>query len=80
MCTYLIKVPVTKNSSGEYDVDSKEEEDLEKGKTVLMQEMILKQEQERAEQQMQITMKKAAAAAEIVKPATIPISIPSFLI
>jgi hypothetical protein len=29
--TYLIKVPVTKNSSGEYDVDSKEEEDLEKG-------------------------------------------------
>jgi hypothetical protein len=30
-CTYLIKVPVTKNSSGEYDVDSKEEEDLEKG-------------------------------------------------
>jgi hypothetical protein len=30
-CTYLIKVPVTKNSSGEYDVDSKEEEDLDKG-------------------------------------------------
>jgi len=29
--TYLIKVPVTKNSSGEYDVDSKEEEDLDKG-------------------------------------------------
>ena len=28
---YLIKVPVTKNSSGEYDVDSKEEEDLDKG-------------------------------------------------
>jgi hypothetical protein len=27
---YLIKVPVTKNSSGEYDVDQKEEEDLEK--------------------------------------------------
>ena len=27
---YLIKVPVTKNSSGEYDVDPKEEEDLEK--------------------------------------------------
>jgi hypothetical protein len=27
---YLIKVPVTKNSSGEYDVDSKEEEDIEK--------------------------------------------------
>ncbi|WP_276367917.1 hypothetical protein [Chryseolinea sp. H1M3-3] len=27
---YLIKVPVTKNSSGEYDVDSKEEDDLEK--------------------------------------------------
>ena len=34
--TYLIKVPVTKNSYGEYDVDSKEEEDLEKEKTVLM--------------------------------------------
>ena len=30
-CTYLIKVPVTKNSSGEYDVDSKEEDDLDKG-------------------------------------------------
>ena len=29
--TYLIKVPVTKNSSGEYDVDSKEEDDLDKG-------------------------------------------------
>ncbi len=29
---YLVKVPVTKNSSGEYDVDPKEEEpDLEKG-------------------------------------------------
>jgi hypothetical protein len=28
---YLIKVPVTKNSSGEYDVDSKEEDDLDKG-------------------------------------------------
>jgi hypothetical protein len=27
---YLIKVPVTKNSSGEYDVDSKEEDDLDK--------------------------------------------------
>lgn len=27
---YLIKVPVTKNSSGEYDVDPKEEEDIEK--------------------------------------------------
>jgi hypothetical protein len=27
---YLIKVPVTKNSSGEYDVDSKEEEDVVK--------------------------------------------------
>jgi len=27
---YLIKVPVTKNSSGEYDVDPKEEEDLDK--------------------------------------------------
>lgn len=27
---YLIKVPVTKNSSGEYDVDSKEEEEIEK--------------------------------------------------
>jgi hypothetical protein len=27
---YLIKVPVTKNSSGEYDVDQKEEEDLVK--------------------------------------------------
>lgn len=28
---YLIKVPVTKNSSGEYDVDPKEEDDLDKG-------------------------------------------------
>jgi len=27
---YLIKVPVTKNSSGEYDVDSKEEEEIDK--------------------------------------------------
>lgn len=27
---YLIKVPVTKNSSGEYDVDPKEEEEIEK--------------------------------------------------
>lgn len=27
---YLVKVPVTKNSSGEYDVDPKEEPDLEK--------------------------------------------------
>jgi hypothetical protein len=27
---YLIKVPVTKNSSGEYDVDPKEEEDIDK--------------------------------------------------
>lgn len=28
---YLIKVPVTKNSSGEYDVDPKEEDDMDKG-------------------------------------------------
>ena len=27
---YLIKVPVTKNSSGEYDMDEKEEDDLDK--------------------------------------------------
>jgi hypothetical protein len=40
-----------------------------------MEEMILKQG--RVVTQMLITMKKAAAA-EIVKPATIPISIPSF--
>lgn len=29
--TYLVKVPVTKNSEGEYDVDSKGEGEFEKG-------------------------------------------------
>ncbi|MEJ7643275.1 MAG: hypothetical protein WKF87_01655 [Chryseolinea sp.] len=29
--TYLVKVPVTKNSDGEYDVESKPEPDFEKG-------------------------------------------------
>lgn len=29
--TYLVKVPVTKNSEGEYDVDSKGETEFEKG-------------------------------------------------
>jgi len=29
--TYLVKVPVTKNSEGEYDVDSKGENEFEKG-------------------------------------------------
>ena len=48
-----------------------------KEKTVLMEEMILTEE-EVVTQQMQITMKKAGQPAEIVKPATIPISIPSF--
>ena len=29
--TYLVKVPVTKNSEGEYDVDSKPDNEFEKG-------------------------------------------------
>jgi hypothetical protein len=29
--TYLVKVPVTKNSDGEYDVESKPDSDFEKG-------------------------------------------------
>ena len=76
-CTYLIKVPVTKNSSGEYDVDSKEEEDLDKGEDGFDAGDDFEAGAGLVTQ-MQITMKKAAAAAEIVKPATIPISIPSF--
>ncbi len=78
MCTYLIKVPVTKNSSGEYDVDSKEEEDLDKGEDGFDAGDDFEAGAGTCGQQMQITMKKAAAAVEIVKPATIPILIPSF--
>ena len=71
--TYLVKVPVTKNSDGEYDVESKPDTEFEKeeGAADSMQKASITPEVTEKKRVVKATTTKKVGTGKVAKPAMI---------